>query len=159
MLKFVNYDIVFQEVPNEVTLSINISNCPHKCRGCHSAYLQEDTGEELTEEILTGFLNDYKSEITCVCFMGGDASPEDVVSLAAFLKRQTVCPVKVAWYSGSEKLPDGFDPVNFDYIKIGPYIEEKGGLAKPTTNQHFYKVTGDKMEDITSVFWKKGPLG
>ena len=29
MLKYANYDIVFQEVPDEVTLAINISNCPN----------------------------------------------------------------------------------------------------------------------------------
>ena len=28
MLKYANFDIVFQEVPDEVTLAINISNCP-----------------------------------------------------------------------------------------------------------------------------------
>ena len=36
MLKYANFDIVFQEVPEEVTLAINISNCPNQCPGCHS---------------------------------------------------------------------------------------------------------------------------
>lgn len=31
MLKYVNCGIVFQEIPDEVTLSINISNCPCHC--------------------------------------------------------------------------------------------------------------------------------
>ena len=39
MLKYVNCGIVFQEIPDEVTLSINISNCPCHCPGCHSNYL------------------------------------------------------------------------------------------------------------------------
>ena len=30
MLKYVDTDIVFQEFPDEVTLAINLSNCP--CR-------------------------------------------------------------------------------------------------------------------------------
>ena len=47
MLKYADYDIVFQEIPNEVTLAINISNCPNRCVGCHSPYLMEDVGEEL----------------------------------------------------------------------------------------------------------------
>ena len=38
MLKYANFDIVFQEVPDEVTLAINISNCPNQCVGCHSKY-------------------------------------------------------------------------------------------------------------------------
>ena len=53
MLKYVNYDIVFQEFPDEVTLAINLSLCPNGCPGCHSAYLKEDIGEELTEENIT----------------------------------------------------------------------------------------------------------
>ena len=42
MLKYVNCDIVFQEVPNEVALAINISGCPCHCPGCHSPYLWQD---------------------------------------------------------------------------------------------------------------------
>ena len=44
MLKYVNTGIVFQEVPDEVTLAVNISNCPCRCPGCHSSYLWDDTG-------------------------------------------------------------------------------------------------------------------
>ena len=36
MLKYANFDVVFQEVPDEVTLAINITNCPNQCPGCHS---------------------------------------------------------------------------------------------------------------------------
>ena len=53
MLRYADYDIVFQEIPDEVTLAINLSNCPNHCKGCHSAYLMEDVGEPLTEENLT----------------------------------------------------------------------------------------------------------
>ena len=45
MLKYANFDIVFQEVPEEVTLAINISNCPNQCPGCHSKYLWENKGK------------------------------------------------------------------------------------------------------------------
>ena len=41
----------------------------------------------------------------------------------------------------------------FDYIKIGPYIAERGGLDSPTTNQRMYKKQPDgHWEDITSAF-------
>ena len=75
MLRYADYDIVFQEIPDEVTLAINLSNCPNHCKGCHSAYLMEDIGEPLTEESLSTLLGKYGKAITCVCFMGGDASP------------------------------------------------------------------------------------
>jgi anaerobic ribonucleoside-triphosphate reductase activating protein len=123
MLRYADYDIVFQEIPDEVTLAINLSNCPNHCKGCHSAYLMEDLGEPLTEESLSTLLGKYGKAITCVCFMGGDASPAEVEQLAAFLHKQTITPVKVGWYSGKSKLPEHFDVSHFQYIKLGPYIE------------------------------------
>ena len=51
-MKYCETAITFSEVPDEVTLCINISNCPCHCKGCHSAYLAEDIGEELTFEVL-----------------------------------------------------------------------------------------------------------
>ena len=140
MLRYADYDIVFQEIPDEVTLAINLSNCPNHCKGCHSAYLMEDVGEPLTEESLSTLLGKYGKAITCVCFMGGDASPAEVEQLAAFLHKQTITPVKVGWYSGKSKLPEHFDVSHFQYIKLGPYIESLGGLKSETTNQRLYHI-------------------
>ena len=75
MLRYVDYDIVFQEIPDEVTLAINLSNCPNRCKGCHSPHLLENVGESLTEESLGHLLQKYGKAVTCVCFMGGDAEP------------------------------------------------------------------------------------
>ena len=47
MLKYVDTAITFSEVPDEVTLCINLSNCHFHCSACHSKYLWEDVGEEL----------------------------------------------------------------------------------------------------------------
>ena len=149
MLKYTDYDIVFQEIPDEVTLAINLSNCPNHCKGCHSAYLMEDIGEPLTEESLSTLLGKYGKAITCVCFMGGDASPAEVEQLAAFLHKQTITPVKVGWYSGKSKLPEHFDVSHFQYIKLGPYIESLGGLKSETTNQRLYHIENGIIEDIT----------
>ena len=77
-LKYDGYSIVMQEVPNEVSLAINISGCPHKCEGCHSTYLWEYNGEYLTDDINT-LLDKYSDLITCVCFMGGDQNQEDLL--------------------------------------------------------------------------------
>ena len=80
-MKYVNTQIVFQEIPNEVSLAINISNCPCKCLNCHSSYLAEDIGEELNIESLSNLIFKNKG-ITCICFMGGDAQPEYLNKLA-----------------------------------------------------------------------------
>ena len=155
MLKYTDYDIVFQEIPDEVTLAINLSNCPTGCKGCHSPYLMQDIGEPLTTAILTTLLQKYGEDITCVCFMGGDASPFEVEKLALFLQCQTISPVKVGWYSGKQELPEGYDINSFQYIKLGPYIESRGSLKSEFTNQRLYQITNGKMLDITEHFWKK----
>ncbi|MDR1681628.1 MAG: 4Fe-4S cluster-binding domain-containing protein [Prevotellaceae bacterium] len=145
MLRYISYDIVFREIPGEVTLALNLTGCPYRCRGCHSPHLRDDTGEALTGEALAALLCAYGDAVTCVCFMGGDGAPADVVRLAALVRR---AHKKTAWYSGSPVLFDGA-PAVFDYIKIGAYIEALGGLDSPTTNQRLYRIENGEMRDIT----------
>lgn len=153
MLKFTDYDIVFQEIPGEVTLAVNLSNCPNRCKGCHSPYLMEDVGSILDEEALDALVAKYGSSVTCLCFMGGDAEPYEVARLAKYLHAST--KLKVAWYSGKPALLPNFPIENFQFIKIGPYIPEKGSLKEPTTNQRLYRITeSGEQQDITYLFWK-----
>ena len=150
MLKVASYDIVFQEIPGEVTLALNLSNCPCHCPGCHSPHLAEDIGEPLDESLLDALIAKYAGLITCVAFMGGDAEPAEVARLAEHVKG-----LKTAWYSGRPSTPNNLStPTPFHYVKFGPYIEALGGLKSPTTNQRLYKRENDNWTDITSVFWK-----
>lgn len=151
MLKYVDTKVVFAEIPDEVTLAINISNCPCHCDGCHSAYLADDIGKPLNLDNLNAIVHINRG-ITCVAFMGGDISPSEISHLASKVKQMGL---KTAWYSGRQELSPNLNIANFDYIKVGPYIKELGPLNKQTTNQRFYKVEQDNtMTDITSVFWK-----
>lgn len=152
MLKYVDTKVVFQEVPDEITLAINISNCPCNCKGCHSPYLGTNTGEPLFPEILNELICNNKG-ITCVAIMGGDSDPVEVDAIAFYIKA-VYDNIKVAWYSGRIELSKHIKLHNFDYIKLGPYIEELGPLNSTSTNQRFYKVEDNKLVDITNVFWK-----
>ena len=160
MLKYVNYDITFQEIPDEITLCINISNCPCHCIGCHSSYLAEDIGEELTLDKIYKLIENSEG-ITCICFMGGDSSPKNIDMFARCIK--DLYDIKVAWYSGRQELSKYIDLKCFDFIKLGPYIEEFGPLNSKTTNQRFYQVikshyedgtSGYELLDTTYKFWK-----
>lgn len=142
VIKCYNFDIVCQEIPDQITLALNISGCPNHCVGCHSPWLWRDEGVPLDEHFLSLLIGKYSSGITCVCFMGGDQAPAQVNSLAAFVK-SNYGQLKTAWYSGNEQIPGSISVKNFDYIKIGPYIAEKGGLRSTTTNQKFYIVEKD----------------
>ncbi len=155
MLRFHNYDIVFQEVPGEVTLAINISGCPNGCKGCHSPHLQEDVGDPLDESLLGGLLDRYGTAVTCVCFMGGDGDPQEVERLSVFLRNATGNRIKTAWYSGRQQLPEGCALRYFDFIKLGAYIEHLGGLNCASTNQRFYRIETEAMVDMTERFYKK----
>ena len=155
MIKYVPKDtsVVFSEIPDEVTLAINISNCPAgPCPGCHSPYLQTDTGEELTAEVL-GCLIKENSGITCVSFMGEGRDRYSLLSLT-----QTVrdAGLKTALYSGRLEVESEYDPY-FDYIKVGPYIEALGPLNKTTTNQVLYEIKDGERFDITYKFWRNLP--
>ena len=154
MLKFYNFDIVFQEIPEETTLAVNLTNCPNHCKNCHSPHLWVDTGTPLEEKNFQTLLSPYMNAITCFCFMGGDAEPAAVNHLAFFI-RIHYPNLKIGWYSGRNKISPEIEFSNFDYIKIGAYQEEDGSLKSRTTNQHLYKIlpSGEKL-DITSKFWK-----
>lgn len=161
MLKYVDTKVVFQEIPDEITLAINISNCPCRCKGCHSPYLAEDIGEVLTTEVLEKFIEDNNG-ITCVAFMGGDSEPWEIHTLAMFI-RESFPNIKIAWYSGRDKLHSCIELnlQDFDYIKTGPYIKNLGPLTSKNTNQRFYKIGRIKTIpmkcipiDITHKFWK-----
>lgn len=161
MLKYVETAITFSEVPDEVTLCINISNCSCHCKGCHSAYLAEDIGEELTFEVLDSLIKKNEG-ITCVAFMGGDAEPATVNDLASYVK-ESYPNIKTAWYSGRQELSKDIEIKNFNAIKLGPYIEELGPLNSKTTNQKFYEVLQVVdvegklyygLNDVTYKFWK-----
>lgn len=151
-LKYLGYSIVFQEVPNEVTLAINISGCPHKCEGCHSQYLWEYKGRYIADDLI-GLIEKYSTLITCICFMGGDQNIPELLQLAFIVKQYNL---KVALYSG---LDDDLSLLplykTFDYIKVGHYDQNLGGLDKKTTNQKMYQRINNTWENITYKFWKE----
>ncbi|MDE5707016.1 MAG: anaerobic ribonucleoside-triphosphate reductase activating protein [Alistipes sp.] len=158
MLRLASFDVVFREVPGETTLALNLSECPNRCPGCHSPHLREAVGEPLDEELLEGVLTRYGGSITCVCFMGGDADPQEVARLSGCVRTRSRGALKTGWYSGREELPPEVDRRQFDYIKLGPYVERLGGLDSPRTNQRFYRIGADgEMTDRTADFRQRGP--
>ena len=149
MIKYIPQDtlVVFSEIPDEITLAINISNCQNYCIGCHTPYLRENIGTELIPEVLSAEIQ-KNSGISCVCFMGEGNDREALINLAKFI-HANFPDLKVALYSGRVEVEDDMYDV-FDYIKVGPYIETLGPLNSKTTNQRLYK----NKEDITYKFWK-----
>lgn len=154
-MKYFNWDIVFQEIPDETTLAINISNCPCHCPRCHSKFLWNDVGTELTTKELDRLIENVVNDITCVCFMGGDAEPEYINMLIEHIAKH-YAPIKTGWYTGRTIVSKAVNLSWLDYVKVGPYIAHLGGLKCPQTNQRLYKVIhpSQNLQDITYLFKK-----
>ena len=154
-LKYLGHSIVFQEVPDEVSLAFNISGCPYKCKGCHSEYLWEYEGDYISDDI-EKLLEEYFSYITCVCFMGGNQNPDELFKLLEMVKKYNL---KTCVYIGAKDIPNEKWIELCDYLKIGAYKKEFGGLNSKTTNQKFYKAYNNPdckiFEDITYLFQKE----
>lgn len=154
-LKYLGYSIVFQEVPDEVTLAVNISGCPHKCEGCHSKYLWEYEGNYISDDLET-LIKQYDGLITCVCFMGGDQNQIDLLGL---LKTVQKYGLKTALYTGLDLVNNLSIRIlgNLNYLKTGKYDSSLGGLDRLTTNQRMFKWNYSTMrwDDITYRFQKR----
>lgn len=154
--------VTFAEIPDEICLSFNISNCQNRCVGCHSPELRQDIGEVLTVESLAQAIK-ANDGITCVLFLG---EGNDTHELLALSNAAHDLGLKSALYSGREY--DEIEPEiweTFDYVKVGPYVKLFGPLNAPTTNQRLYKLThvasnnsfpeNVQKVDITEKFWRE----
>ena len=142
-------DVVLEEIPDKVTLAVEITNCRGSCPGCHSPFLKLDIGEELTLETVDRLIADNFG-INCFLLLGEGKDPEALLAIAAHL-RQAHPELERAVYSGRPEVePEIY--AAFDYVKVGPYIEALGPLNSPMTNQRLYH----HGEDITARFWHKG---
>ena len=149
MIKYVPEmtSVVLEEIPDRVTLAVDISNCQGSCVGCHSPFLRKDVGEELTSEIIDALVRDNFG-VNCFLFLGEGRDREALLSLSAHI-RSRFPGLETALYSGREEVePEIWE--GFDYVKVGPYRPECGPLNTRTTNQRLYY----HGEDITSRFWR-----
>ena len=151
-LKYISTCVALQEVPDEISLIINVSGCPHKCEGCHSQYLWEYKGNYLIDD-LRQILDERGQYISCVCLMGGDYNVTELNQALDLIKSMGY---KTCIYLGCNYIPPKLQPV--DYLKIGSYKKNLGGLDKLTTNQRFYKNINGQYVDITYVFQTKERL-
>jgi len=148
--------VVFQEVPDEMSLALSISGCDLKCPGCHSQETWDPKhGDPLTKEEMEELLKRHK-HVTCVLFYGGEWNLSELENMIDFIKEKYP-DKKIALYTGR-----GLNFFNkdflkkLDYIKVGPYVEKLGPLHSPTTNQRFYKLkNGEIVEDKTSWFYNR----
>lgn len=147
--------VVIEEIPDKLTLAVEISNCQGNCVGCHSAFLKTDIGEELTLDLALGLIDDNFG-VNCFLLLGEGKDQAALLSFAAALKEARP-DILLAIYSGREDVEDEIWEA-FDYVKVGPYIASLGPLNSKTTNQRLYRVPlgRSSREDLTPRFWHRG---
>ena len=79
--------------------------------------------------------------------MGGDPNIKELNNLLTKIKSQNL---KTCVYSGYNKT-DIFDLTLFDYLKIGYFDKNKGGLDNTNTNQKFYQIENVKLIDKNNI--------
>lgn len=134
MLKFYSKQVVFQEVPNEISISFSIAGCPLKCPGCSwKTAVSSMLEKQLTDEYYYKALEEYTNLVSCVLFYGGEWDKQDLIHKLQIAKSMNY---KTCLYTGLtfEKVDKEIID-NLDYIKVGPYIAALGGLDSPKTNQ------------------------
>ena len=148
-MKSCNAEIVFQEVPGEISLAFSCTGCPVHCPDCHSKFLwDKELGEEFNEEYLMNWLGKYAPHVSCVLFYGGEWEEEWLIGMLKLVKG---LGLKTALYTGLDDVSKEIKD-NLDYLKTGPFVKDCGPLNKRTTNQRMWDLK--KNEDITSRFWR-----
>lgn len=153
MIKYVPEmtSVVLEEIPDRVSLAVDISSCRGNCVGCHSPFLREDIGEPLTPAVIDALVADNFG-VNCFLFLGEGQDPSTLLALAAHVRSKGLA---AALYSGREEVEPAFWKA-FDYLKLGPYRPECGPLNHPTTNQRLYRIKDGVPVDITARFWHRG---
>lgn len=157
MLKYLYSEVTFAEIPDEISLCFSITNCSGLCRECHSPELRQDMGNCLKTNVVQEICR--HPGISCVCFLGeGLKNKEAAHEWKEIVESIRVWnpKLKIALYSGRPEVEEWIWET-FDYVKVGPYLPEKGPLDNPNTNQRLYKINRETNEkiDITNLFWRK----
>jgi anaerobic ribonucleoside-triphosphate reductase activating protein len=143
MLNFTTENIVYLEVPDEVSLAFTISGCNLGCKGCHSGdSWHKNSGRGLSLDYLSQRIEMYEGLISCVLFLGGEWQPHTLLSMLKLAKRKQL---HTCLYTGLDDVPSVLK-AELTYLKTGRWQVELGGLESPITNQRFIDLrTGNNL--------------
>ncbi len=138
--------IVFQEVPNEISLCFSITGCKVGCKGCHSTELwHAKNGMALTNQTFIQWLKKYQGLISCVVFFGGEWQASALIEKLLIAKNYSL---KTCLYSGEKHIGINLSQ-HLNFLKTGKWQAELGGLDSSTTNQVFRDLnTGEKLNHL-----------
>ena len=134
--------ITFQEIPDEICLSLHIAGCPLRCEGCHSSDAWAKTkGTPFAVMQFRQILDRYAAALTCVVFLGGEWHETELVQLLAHARSRNL---KTALYTGLDDVSEQLKS-RLDYLKTGRWLPHRGGLDSPNTNQRLIDLQTGKL--------------
>ena len=110
-----------------------------------------DFGDKLLENFLK-IVQLYLSYATCICFLG--EGENTIYEHREFYEMTEIAGrynLKTCLYCGRDTDIEEWMNI-FDFVKLGSYREDLGGLDSPSTNQRFLEKTKGKYTDITYKF-------
>jgi len=136
-MNYLTRRILFQEIPEEISLSYLITGCPLRCVGCHSTdSWNSRAGHQLNSTQLQKDILKYKDWVTCVLFMGGEWEASELENLLDLCISQGI---KTALYTGLDVIaPSILQRLTF--LKTGSYRADLAGLDSLNTNQKLIEV-------------------
>lgn len=137
MIYYSSTAISFREVPNEIARCFSISECGLRCSEWPIPGPQGTCGEPLTPEVMDKLIGDDALDgVNVYAFLG---EGDDREALRELLATAHDYGMLTCLYTSSDNISDFEDLMHLlDYIKIGHYDSELGGLDKETTNQRYY---------------------
>lgn len=148
-MKYYQYTIVFQEMPDDIALTFELTQCPVCCEGCHSPHLQEDVGEELTLEVFKQIVDRYVGMVSAVLFMGSAYNFDDQARLVQMLDYAKLLGLKTCIWTGENDVCSNLKE-RLDFLKTGRYIAEKGALGMPGTNQRYVNLLTNESVGVVN---------
>lgn len=142
------------EVPEHNSICIYISGCRYCCKNCHYPMLrQNDFGDKLFENFIK-IVQLYQNQATCVCFLGeGQNTIYEHEEFYRMIEIARNYNLKTCLYCGRDTYIEEWMN-GFDFVKLGSYQENCGGLDEKTTNQRLLEKTKSGFIEITYKFWE-----
>lgn len=142
MFNTLSPQILFQEVPDEVSLGFTVMGCPLRCKGCHSKDTwSEEGGSPLTTATFTHYLLQYDGYISCVVFFGGEWKANKLIEMLDIAQE---FKLKTCLYTGLNQVSEQIKK-RLTFLKTGPWLRDLGGLNQVNTNQKFIEVASNRI--------------
>lgn len=160
-LPVVNITVSLNEIPDHIAVAIELGNCNRRCKGCHSEWCRAKLprSQWMEIEVLMKKVDALiKNGADAIVFMGGTTNSIPMEDLARAIDiMSTYAPVGL--YSGASFASNIHSYLKQNtklrWLKTGNFIQGRGGLDNPLTNQQFFIKTEKGWLDITSVFQRK----